>query len=427
MQIIDMKKGIILTLILFLGTFHANAQKAEQIYSRVTIIKSNEYYAEQANIWKETAASNPKNANAWFNYYKAKRNIQTLKQTDNVHSENRFKELNEIVNQVNKYCPNSFEAHYLIWKNSNSNPTFFKELNKAYEIDSNRTDYFPDFVIYHEIMGNHAQRNFFLKKLAKSDIASPGLLNYAYNMLIGLDSNSIIITAGDNDTYYPWLIQEAYGIRKDVKVINIHLAYKQNVMNRYATEIGIETINVEKMNFNAFQFQLFQNLKQLKIAALNSMNGTSKIEFNTSEKKLADIVQEPKKSYYQSRYKSGGLYFNTTFQFDSFPFDDYLKLNLVGLSYEYQLYPSGVQALNKLIQNYDQHFQLDYMKHTFCNDISQSMVDFVNGNYLPSLYQLYEHFEKTDVSKALKYKKLAFEIARKSNQLNEVQALMGKE
>ena len=157
------------------------------------------------------------------------------------------------------------------------------------------------------------------------------------------------------------------------------------------------------------------------------MNGTSKIEFNTSEKKLADIAQEPKNSYYHSRYKSGGLYFNTTFQFDSFPFDDYLKLNLVGLSYEYQLYPSGVQALNKLIQNYDQHFQLDYMKHTFDNDISQSMVDFVNGNYLPSLCQLYEHFEKTDVSKALKYKKLAFEIAKKSNQLNEVQALMGKE
>jgi hypothetical protein len=421
-----MKKSIVTIVVSFLLILNSNAQNAEEIFSRVVVVKSNEYYIEQANAWKKIAEANPKNPNAWFNYYKAKRNIQTLKKSDNVHSENRFNELNEIVEKVTANCPNSFEAHYLKWKNSNSNPAFFNELQKAYDIDSTRTDYYPDFVIYHEIMGNINQRNIFLKRWAKSNIISPGLLNYAYNMLIGLDSNSVILTGGDNDTYYPWIIQEAYGIRKDVKVINIHVAFKQNVINRYAQEIGIETIQIGKIDFKTFQFQLFQNLKKLKIAALNSMNGRSKVDFKSNDL-TPEKTSKISSGDIHSRFVSGGLYLAATFQMDSFDFEDYLKLNLVGLSFEYNLYPSGVKALKQLIQCYDHWFRLDYINQTFTTDISQSMVNQVNGNYLPSLYQLYEHFQKMDVSKALKYKRLAFKIAAKSNQINEVVAMMGSE
>ncbi len=421
-----MKNQNFIFLIILLCQQLAQAQKAETIYSRVTVVKPNEYYLQQAEIWRKLAESNPQNANAWFNYYKAKRNIETLKKTDNVHAENRFKELNEIVANVNKNCPNSFEAHYLKWKNSNSNPAMYSELQKAYEIDSNRTDYFPDFVVYHEIAGNYQQKKYFLQKWANSEVASQGLLNYAYNMLIGLDSNSIIVTGGDNDTYYPWLIQEAYGIRKDVKIINIHLAYKPNVFKRYAAEIGIETLPVEKMNFKTFQYEFIIQLKQLKIAQLNSLNGHTQIGFQSSN--IPQNIKETQNSVYDlSRYKNGGIYFATTYQIDSIDFEDYLKLNLVGLSFEYNLYPSGVKALNKLIQNYNQLFKLDYLQIPFYHDLSQSMVDQVNGNYLSSMFQLYEHYQNTDLSKAKRIKKIAFAIASKNQMQNEVIQLMGSE
>ncbi len=421
-----MKKQNLIFLVILICQQLLQAQQAETIYSRVTVVKPDKYYIEQAEIWRKLAESTPSNANAWFNYYKAKRNIETLKQTDNPHSVNRFRELNEIVVKVNNYCPNSFEAHYMKWKNSNSNPSMFHELQKAYEIDSNRTDYFPDFVIYHEIMGNYQQKKYFLQKWANSDVASPGLLNYAFNMLIGLDSNSIMLTGGDNDTYYPWIIQDVYGIRKDVKIINIHLAYKPNVFKRYASEIGIEYFDVEKINFKTFQYQLIQKFKQLKIAQLNSMKANVVINFKPSN--IPQEKNEIQNSVYDhSKFKNGGIYFATTYVIDSIDFNDVLKMSLVGLSYEFNLYPSGVKALNTLIKNYFQLFKLDYLSQPFYRDLSQSMVDKVNGNYLSSLFQLYDHYQKIDLTKAKQIKKIVFAIATKNNMQNEVIQLMGKE
>ncbi|MGG9971204.1 hypothetical protein ACQ33O_05350 [Ferruginibacter sp. SUN002] len=47
--------------------------------------------------------------------------------------------------------------------------------------------------------------------------------NQAKNYLNSCDSNAILFTYGDNDTYQLWYVQEKYGFRKDIAVINTSL------------------------------------------------------------------------------------------------------------------------------------------------------------------------------------------------------------
>jgi hypothetical protein len=66
------------------------------------------------------------------------------------------------------------------------------------------------------------------------------LLDFAYNLLVGLEPNAILFTNGDNDTYPPWVLQQASEpFRPDVTVANLSLLNIPVIVKMMKDSLGL--------------------------------------------------------------------------------------------------------------------------------------------------------------------------------------------
>jgi len=384
-------KRITVVLMLLVSITAFSQVKPQKVYSIIKEVREKSWYEEQAKLWKAEIDKNDQYADAWYNYYMATRSLKNLSELNSKERLAYTENCQTIADNAYKSIPNTFEGNHLVWYQSDHDAKYLKYILKAYEINPYDSRSYVSLLTHYYLTFNTVKYNEFCDRFYKvNEIAAP-VYNWAYNMLVGLEKNAIIFTAGDNDTYSPWMLQVVKSIRPDVTVINTSL-----------------------LNLDDFRVEL---LKKLEIEPFKFRIDEAKTEEEAIQlqNNLFQHIFSNKKGY--PVYVSGTAIFQFQNQFSD-------KLYLTGLSYKYS--ETSINSISVIRRNYEKRYLLDYLDQTFSFNIANNRGDQMNSVYLPAFVKLYKHYKETEeVEKMSIIKKYIISISKKSGQETEISELLG--
>ncbi|MBN1826532.1 MAG: hypothetical protein JW958_09710 [Candidatus Eisenbacteria bacterium] len=192
----------------------------ERLVSKRIRILEPERYRELRDAWKEYTERRPDDPMGWVELGKAMR-----------YSGSPPEEFFAAFEKAIAVDPDYAEAHGMygasIWPYKSQDPDevrkAIRELNRALALDPENID--PYYMLWSckLTLGDRAGAAESLRSLLRGGGLPEPLLDLAHNMLVDADSNSIVFTNGDNDTYPPLALQATHGFRTDVAIVNLSL------------------------------------------------------------------------------------------------------------------------------------------------------------------------------------------------------------
>ncbi len=365
----------------------AQETKPQEVLRIVYEIKSDDWYREQAKLWKKEIDKNPTNAEAWHNYYNAVR-YENFNQT--IGTKEKQEKLQKIVDDLGKYAPDSFQYHYLKYFTSGNKTKNISDMEIAKKLAPDRPDPLYELITHYELTGDEAKVTGYYKNLYKTKDIAPSLVNYNYNVLMSTEPNAIIFTNGDNDTYPARMLQEAKGVRTDVTILNISMSGTEKYLERALGKKGI------KINRN--------DMMQKAITTGNKQ---------TKSFSISIFVQEVCK-YLAQNYSNFPVYFAlTVYEEHIQPLKE--NLYIVGLAYRFNQKRIDNIALTK--KNLENKFRLDYLNYDWYNDLypGANLMNQMQLNYVPGMMMLVGHYKTSgQQERAEHWKSLATELAKRA-------------
>jgi len=219
------------------------------------------FYDQQAADWKTIATGECATDEAWFHYYKTA-----------IYS-NRFgsgeHDLPAILAAAEERCdPEGFDLNYIQFVADNRPVKRWDKLMRAHTIDPQRIVAYTAIIGRYEVLGEHEKRDDLLRRIHERNPISSGVMTYNFNQLHSVGPGGILLTNGDADTYPSWLLQSFYGVRTDVRVVNLALllgyaTYRENVFR----ELGLTATADDTSDFSALIEQLADQSRPLYLAA----------------------------------------------------------------------------------------------------------------------------------------------------------------
>ncbi len=368
----------ILALCLFAPSLYAQKAKPQTVHRIIYEVKPNEWYLTQAKLWQKVVQKNPKNPEAWRNYYLAVRYSRPAQFTPQAFKEKNQK-MEKILTEMGQNVPNSYDYyflkfyHYSAYKKGDINL-----LKQAYAIHPDRPELYYFFIIYYFTHNNPQKAETFCKKLYRSKDIIPDLLDYNYNVMASCKPNAVLFTNGDNDTYPIWVLQSAKNIRPDITVINASLAmgypkYLQQLLKK--RHIAIDTLKLKHKTRGDFLKAL---IHQIKSASPDTPIYIALTLPGNNIKTLQD------------------------------------SMYIVGLAYRYST--EKLDNLALLNRNVSEKFRLDYLQHSWYTEdyLAKKSMDMLNLNYAVIFSTLVDHlYLSGQIEQVNRWKELALSLARK--------------
>jgi formylglycine-generating enzyme required for sulfatase activity len=357
-------KNILITISLLCGTV-LMAQTPQTVHSITRQSKPIEYYEDQIELWGKQIETPTVTSEAWLNYFMA--HYVLYQKTELPKAK-----LTTLQAQLEAKFPNSFESYYTTYLLDNNS----KLLQKAYDKAPERPETYPDLLAHYYQEGKNENVEKICSQWLASKAYDTNVLQWNYNVLVGLAKDAILLTDGDNYTHPLYLLQIGKQVRKDVTVLSLDWLTNKAYRKRVLEALGIP--------------DLVENDKRSIISHLTRHISNRSLYFGVS------VPQETMEGYAEELY-------------------------IIGLAFQY-----SNQELNNMVllkDNYENKFLLDYLKISLEPISNPSIIAQMNLKYLPGFLLLHEYYEEQEEwESAQVVKKLSIQIAKAADQEAKLQA-----
>ena len=220
---------------LLITIFSFELDKPSPIPSKITELKSRNWYADKAEEWKSYISENEATENDWLNYFAATNYVSKLPE-----------ELQNIQTQISDLFPGSFAEYYTAFRIKGWRSEGVEDLESALAIDDTQPISFEDQLIHAEL-SDKENRSAYSKKLFESGLIHPSTLNYSYNLLMSVEKDGLLILDGLHLTVPIWVLQDVMEVRRDVTILNLELAFVQkeylsNILNEKGMNTSVDDL-----------------------------------------------------------------------------------------------------------------------------------------------------------------------------------------